>query len=614
MGGDGELDIRSIIPSTEPKPNTLEAEFRTWLQTNMEQLNIIASHFDENGISKEEISATAFSDYYKWSMSPIFIKMNNYFKSKPKPEPEPETTPEPKFESESEFDINKNLYVTFGVDIRDNKVKEELTTNRDLTQLIETNLSKFAERKFNKEIFTQLVEFKRIQSDSALVPPVSQLCLTETDIDLIVLGSSGEPRQIAHSRICQSKYVPGSDPTYSLDDVVISCYHQNDTDGKPRYFIEAIGPWHKVTWLETSMMQNVYETISTYKRELAGKTYKQWLYNALFRCYESIKHIEMANKTRPIARDAVFNGALFTGRRTGGLAFLLLQNYLVKKAYMFSPPPTYFGCIGTSSVDAWYLFNKWGIDVQLNPVGTHAHELSMVMSQLFPQLDEHNVPLTQILGHYLYYKLCNIRQGTSMKIPMLPDTLGTPSFMLAANIINIDRETFLSKCIVAARQDSGTLEGFVNIMDYFNCKVPIMASEIDNTETFNKALKLTSPIDKRFPYANFGAGGFFGDSPKVWGYDEFYLSMAVKPVRVFVGDRVGYPVKLGDSESAKVIGKISIDGTLAKEDYDEIVSKASAIKQFGIDFVTDKGNISDVVSKHQSANDLFKEIVGKLGI
>jgi nicotinic acid phosphoribosyltransferase len=257
------------------------------------------------------------------------------------------------------------------------------------------------------------------------------------------------------------------------------------------------------------------------------------------------------------------------------------------------------------------LLKKWDIDVQINPVGTHAHELSMVMSQLFPELDRYNIPLTQILGHYLYFKLCNIRQGRPMKIPMLPDTLGTPSFMVAAKNIDIGGESFLSKCIVAARQDSGSLEGFVKVMDSFECKVPIMASEIDNRETFDKALTLRSPVDGRFPYANFGAGGFFGDSPKVWGYGEFYLSMAVKPVRVFVGGRTGYPVKLGDSDYTKsqsTPGKISIDGTLDEHTYGEIVGKANLIKNLGIRIMNDER------VEIQNLSELFTRIILQLGV
>jgi hypothetical protein len=125
-----------------------------------------------------------------------------------------------------------------------------------------------------------------------------------------------------------------------------------------------------------------------------------------------------------------------------------------------------------------------------------------------------------------------------------------------------------------------------------------MASEIDDTATLLKASLLTK-------YNTFGAGGYFGDSNKVYDKRGINISMAVKVVRVEcvykkdeVVDRppphityeqkdgtlmcVGYPIKTGDSDNItdkvgrQQIGKFSADKTL--EDEELIAMKEYAIQ------------------------------------
>ena len=71
------------------------------------------------------------------------------------------------------------------------------------------------------------------------------------------------------------------------------------------------------------------------------------------------------------------SGALFAGRRTGHHVFSLVQVLYHSRFYTGSEGVG--KCIGTSSVDAWYVLSKMlrfpGI---VPPAGTHAHELSMV--------------------------------------------------------------------------------------------------------------------------------------------------------------------------------------------------------------------------------------------
>jgi hypothetical protein len=662
--GGASLTVDSILPTTTSNKEKEEA-FHTWLKNSSIEptINKILSFFENDGTPNFPISATTFSDYYKFSMAPVFIKLNKHFTDKGTP-----------------------FYVTFGVDIRTPEIKTLLDGNNlnstdkadsdELKVLIESNLEKFTRRIFTAQIFSDLYTYKlnvskksfnsdtpttspNPQTSPPTIPTTSKLCLTPTDIDDIVIDTkTNSPRNIAHESICKKKYIPGLTEPYDINDVVISCYTElNPSTGKNQYFIEATGPWHLVTWLETSMMQNVYETIMTWKRNKAGQTYINWLYNALLRCYKSIEYIKSANANKPADRAGILNGALFTGRRTGGLLFLLLQNYMFRTLL-----PLPWG-VGTSSVDAWYLFKHpaWGIKAdnwapanQLNPVGTHAHEMSMVMSALFPQLDT-QLPLTQILGHYLYWKYASMREGDSdkgestriLKIPMLPDTLGTGAFLMAAKTIMMDSndtsttasattasattasattaKTFLETCIYQARQDSGSIEGFVQIMNRHGAfNYTIMASEIDNCGTVDKVIRYRTAENTTYPYpyVSFGAGGFFGDSPKVWGDNEFYLSMAVKPVRVFITNTpklmgmeteyqngvVRYPIKLGDLDPAKPNekGKISIDGTLDKDTSESIENKAKAIRTLGEDPANMVGIDKDKLNMD------FKEVIAQI--
>jgi hypothetical protein len=210
--------------------------------------------------------------------------------------------------------------------------------------------------------------------------------------------------------------------------------------------------------------------------------------------------------------------------------------------------------------------------------------MSMVLSSLFPELDK-TIVGSQILGHYLYYLFVNNKE----EIPMLPDTLGTDAFMLAANYIKVGHEPFITK-INKARQDSGTTEDFKKKMAIWNFEHPVMASEIEDTDTLETANKQR--------YDTFGAGGFFGDSEKVWNVSVdnkvsnvpvnnplFSASMAVKAIRVLVSNTVKkikeinrYPVKLGDGT-----GKETAYTRLSITDYNTIIEEKIKLKEKGIE-------------------------------
>jgi len=454
------------------------------------------------------------------------------------------------------------IHVTFGVSIREDWFKKALKEDEELFKTLGENLSKLKDRKFDRDIFDAIIKKKKEQHETT--PAVQELPLTEEDI-LLICGTKEKPNSLI-DEFQSVKYIPTAE---TGDKVVVSLFKHNGDA-----VIEVCGPWHRVTWLETTVMQCVYETGLRYKLKNQKKSYAKWLSEALIRCRKTISQIGTITRFS----DNKIKGALFTGRRTGGYAFLLLQNLLVSQEYG--------DCIGTSSVDAWYDLTKMKANFKLNPVGTHAHELSMVTSALFPELDENslNLPLTQLLGHYLYYKQSN----NSQPIPMLPDTLGTAAFMKAGNIIQVNGKRFL-EIILNARQDSGKLEDFVKVMAKYDFWNPVMASEIDEPATLEKAWNMTykdalgencpEKEESNFPYKTFGAGGFFGDSEKAYNKTKDSISMAVKAIRVYKDYKASrvFPVKLGDGT-----GKLSINVTLNEDSLKKAENRAQKIKNEGV--------------------------------
>lgn len=196
------------------------------------------------------------------------------------------------------------------------------------------------------------------------------------------------------------------------------------------------------------------------------------------------------------------------------------------------------------------------------PAGTHAHELSMVLSALYPELDMKRAGATQILGHYLYWKL-SMKESRTIPFPALPDTIGTNVWLNAAKTIYInDRTTnppldetsffdLFNGQASSFRQDSGSMNLFAKRV--INCgytttpdsKLPktMMASEIENTKSIVEAIGAG--------YKLFGAGGFYGDSAKVWTNEKANSnSMAVKAIRVVTKSRDYSLLKKGEAFDA----------------------------------------------------------------
>lgn len=621
-----DLD-REIRDQCKSEGQTLLDNF---LETRKVHIDKINNLFDDEGILKPEnsylLSATTFNDLYKWTMMPVIRAI--------------------------EKTQGSQITVTFGIDLRDKDMRKALRDSHygspsgshygpgsGLIFEIHNALKSLETRQFNKGVF-----------DLVLKTPRDNI-LEQDDINAIC-GTDAKPRTLVDANGVKPYGVRPCQIPMMCDDISIYFYYREDKnyeDEKGVHFIEAVGPWHKVTWLETTMMQAVYEAKLRYDLRSKGITYGEWIYSALLRCAKSICY------TKEVCKRNSKNilPALFAGRRTGGLQFTLLQHLLFADNFIQFVPPVKgtsapllkslclegeLACLGTSSCDANYIL-KTILDLPCHGlVGTHAHELSMVSQVLFAPLDTPAIPISQVLSHYLYYFLTWKKTGGLM--PMLPDTLGTRVFLLAASTFTmrelIKKESSFLHVINTARQDSGQLDSFIqNMKDYgylnpeakssgrllwahpphlsttltyYKDLLPLpdltlMASEIDSTATLLEATQLG--------YDYFGAGGFYGDSVKVW--DDTSVSsnsMAVKAVRVsFIASKklleyyakaeyphpqiklngsvvTGYPVKIGDSapglEGVIAPGKFSIDKNLNEDEIE-------AIREYAIDIRSNAG-------------------------
>lgn len=456
--------------------------FINYISNNIDLIMLIMTTFETD----DSLTATSFNDFYKLKMYSVITN------------------------------VRRNLNVCFGLDLRNEFYRDLLMVDEDLYKMLCFNLSRLSKREFNKDILMN-------------TPGHS---ISEEEIDLLCSYPLID-------EFTQVKF----DADETNTKVVLSIYKAYDCVlKKNRVYIEATGPWYRATWLETTMMQVVYQTLLEHKLNRLSKSYGVWLYEAMFRCFKSIEY----------AREKNIYCALFSGRRSGGMVFLMIQNMMMNHLYY---PDRY---LGSSSFDCWYFLKDY-IEIK-PPIGTHAHEISMVFSKLFNDSD---LVLSQLISHYSYYVFANNRE----KIPMLPDTFGTKAFMRAATSIKIGRSTFFDTVISSARQDSGEVEHFSELMnDYGYNSLSIMASEIDTIETLDRVCEIPN-------YKSFGAGGFFGDSEKVFERGE-NISMAVKVVRIYSKDEILYPIKLGDGH-----GKVTLDTYLPQIVYKKLISDAVKISQ-----------------------------------
>lgn len=512
------------------------------------------------------ITGTTHNDFYKFTMAPVIAWV--------------------------ELVMRETVNVCFGTDIRENLIAEKLLKNHNgiLNDVIKA-LNGFAGRKFNPDIVKKAVSGTSIQafwdkhsnsffgtqeSPNTLIRPNRPKGADSKDFygDTLIYNRPLTPADVADGGVAITVYVRPN-AKHAID----------PTQPPMKVYIEAMGPWGKSTFLETTMMQAVYKVALQHHLMEQQKSYGQWLYEAMFRCHLSMRHTQT---------ECPISGALFSGRRTGNHALTLLQVLYLSR---FQTGEGGVGkCIGTSSVDAWYtLVHQLGFSNIIPPVGTHAHELSMVFASLFAKFDtlQPGVPFSQALSHALYYTL--VHQGHPVPMPMLTDTVGSEAGMIAlasswvqrmVNGTQTAESVRLLSVMTSARQDSGELEDFDALIKCYKSSLEmlikpdltIMASEIDDSYTMIKA--------GRLGYKLYGSGGYLGgDSEKAWPTTDikFSASMAVKAVRVFVGSkREPFPIKLGDSENPL---KITADTSMDSDEYSKLVSDRILFKQTAIQMV-----------------------------
>jgi hypothetical protein len=485
------------------------------------------------------IPASCYNDFYKWTMLPVIVAVEKAYES--------------------------DIRCTFSVNIRDESFRNELLmsatgqTSPALYTELKGALAALAMRPFDRLCFERCVKDSNLPGWEA--PVLDAVC-----------GRLSEPRML----IQEFRIDEGPSEPSRPGDVLVEVYVAHDEKLKQkRVYIEATGPWHRVTWLETSMMQCVYDVLFRHQkrkdyREEDELWYPKWLAAAFCRCAWSTE----------AAEEAGLAGALFTGRRTGGLPLMMLQGLYMQSVLKGK-------MLGSSSVTARYFSLDAGVPAEMVPkaVGTHAHELSMTIGAILGEVDDKaGMPLSQIIGHMLYFYKSRPQGDVKdlVRKPMmafLPDTLGSRAFMTTAGMLTVPHGAHEGEAVLSvfgcARQDSGKLEAFKALMDEFGFKGPIMASEI---ETSNDLM-----IARDNGFALFGSGGFMGDSEKAWGQAEKNISMAVKVNRVYVkGTQVQAqysPVKTGETGSKGKIkdGKFEVDGKLSADDVQAVKNRAQTL-------------------------------------
>ena len=553
-----------------PMDHPSRIEFNANLVKIFDELFRVLSLFayDETGVLvptvERIITGTTHNDNYKFTMAPVIAW--------------------------AESVMNGTVNVCFATDIREILLAQKFLKNHNgICDDVIQALNGLAGRIFNPDIVKQAVDGKPIQgfwdkhSDRLLGPSGAPNTLArtyrpvganESDFhgDTVIYNRQITLADLADGKVALAVYV-GPNAKHTID----------PTQPPTKVYIEAMGPWGRVSFLETTMMQTVYAVALRHHLREQQKTYGQWLYEAMFRCHLSMRDTQTECPN--------MSGALFSGRRTGHHVLTLLQVLYLSR---FQTGEGGVGkCIGTSSVDAWYtLVHQLGVSGIVPPVGTHAHELTMVFASLFPQLDQLGAPFSQALSHWLYYTL--VHKGHPVPMPMLPDTLGSEACLIALascwvqkmeNGAQTGELVRLLSLIGSARQDSGKLEAFKAHMDlyksspegFMNPSLVMMASEIDDKCSMKTAHSLG--------YKTYGTGGYKGDSEKPWPTTDgrFSASMAVKAVRVFLGSDQQKPsIKLGDGDDTL---KITGDTSMKFDSYLRMIQDAIHVKETAIKMV-----------------------------
>lgn len=386
------------------------------------------------------MDSTTANDYYKWTMALNF----NQIAQRHGPQ-----------------------MVKFLVDFRTPRVSKMVMESPELQQKIRNALSSLASRPHDPATLASIPNpkvrgfFESCDLPDTLADPL----IRDRIVDLSQMSPESRP--------------------------VISFYIGSDCYGNVGPIIEICGRHEYASWLETSVLQVLFEIIRREDNHARGISEVDALFESLYRTHLSM----IATDGKPASLETVIYMA---GRRTQGPLFLLLANlYLDRFSEKFK---------GTSSVWAWnILTNVLRISVKkFVPMGTHAHELSMLLGGM--GLGKYG----QIVGHFLYW-LTHI-YGTEIPFLALPDTFGTECFLEVAKRIYVKLPDgqivpFLS-LIKGFRQDSGSISEFVKLVRSEIPTASVLASEIGSLADSDEAVSAGC-------FA-LGTGGFCGDSEKAF--------------------------------------------------------------------------------------------------
>jgi nicotinic acid phosphoribosyltransferase len=396
---------------------------------------MMMSHFGKN-----LMDSTMGNDFYKWTMSLNFKEIAQR---------------------------HGPQMVKFLVDFRTPRVSQMVMKSHELQQKIRNSLSSLASRPHDPATLTSIPNPKvRGFFESTVLPDtLADPLIHDRTVDLSQMSSNSKP--------------------------VIAFYIGPDCYGNLGPIIEICGRHEYASWLETSVLQVLFEIIRREDKHARGISEVEALFESLYRTHLSMIEID----GKPASLETVIYMA---GRRTQSPLFLLLANlYLDQLSVKFK---------GTSSVWAWNILTNI-LNIPLNkfvPMGTHAHELSMLLGGMG------GGKYGQIYGHYLYWRT-HIR-GTETPFMALPDTFGTKCFLDVAKRIyvklpNGEEVSFLS-LIKGFRQDSGSISEFVKLVRSVIPTAKVIASEIGSIANLEEAVSAGC-------FA-LGTGGFCGDSEKAF--------------------------------------------------------------------------------------------------
>ena len=439
---------------------------------------------------------------------------------------------------------------TFTVDIRDlmsqNKIQE---INSEIIKIIFIKLQQLKDRKRNME---------------------DVLAICANNPKLLAFYEKQGPKLFEHSLVSEifvnerpndahDKELKGQYKTY-----VYIYFGFDSKSGKDGWIIQSRGLCAKNSWVETALMQIVYQSFIEAYCEENKITKEQYIAKCIVR---EILTIMELNKEKQCKY------ALFAGRRSCFPEFLLIQNYIFLKLM----DPTRI--IGSSSMWSILSLRKMGFDIPYPWVGTIAHEMFMMAQAVFKDHDdnEDNLSLSQAIVLYMYKVLVH-KEGTPF--PCLPDTLGTATCFRALDNV-FSKDECILQVVDILRKDSGKMEDFKRKCSNFpkiKKTVILMDSDIGSFDELKTTLNAGTTMT--------GGGGFLGEAILSEGMiicecsdkkcdltniikvlsENPELKMAVKVTSVKCEKETRYPVKEGDKP-----GKESSEPTLTTEQLDTVM-------------------------------------------